>query len=338
MDGLVAKYMNKEKFPLVVEPSSPCKDKQEMVQLLTKNKKALKDHLLKDGVILFRNFPVGKVEDFSTVIDATDNGSPIDYIGGDSPRVKVHGNIYTSTEAPPSLKIPLHNELSFVKNYPSHIYFYCNIAPMDRGETIIGDARKIYHSISTSVREKFVKKGLKYVSRYYFKSKVANRAHKSWITVFETEDKQEVERKCRENEFEFRWLKNDWLEICQYRPAVMEHAITKEKIWFNQVHLYDFNPKFLGWRFYLGTKLVYRNNTRLHDVYYGDGSKIERKDLYHIMDMLDANTVKFPWKAGDIMMLDNVLAMHGRAPFTGKRRVLTAMTRSGAAVAEMACC
>jgi alpha-ketoglutarate-dependent taurine dioxygenase len=35
--------------------------------------------------------------------------------------------------------------------------------------------------------------------------------------------------------------------------------------------------------------------------------------------------VVFPWQQGDIMMIDNVLAMHGRKPFTGKRTVLVAM-------------
>lgn len=329
MDGMIAKYINREKFPLCVEPTLPLKGREEMVALIRKNNPALKEHLLKEGVILFRNFPVTSVEEFSVLLEATDNGSAIDYIGGDSPRIKVHGNIYTSTEAPPAFKIPLHNELSFVKRYPSHIYFYCDIAPAQRGETIIGDARKIYQSIDPFVRKRFVDKGLKYVSRYYYKSRLPSRAHKSWINVFETEDKNEVERKCKENDFEFKWTKNDWLEISQRRPAVILHPQTKEKIWFNQVHLYDFNPKLLGWRYYLGAKLVYRKHTKLHDVYYGDGSPIARKDLYHIMEQLDANTVRFPWQKGDVMMLDNVLAMHGRAPFEGKRRVLTAMTRAG---------
>ena len=329
MKGITAKYINKEKFPLVIEPTKPVKTKEEVVQLLQANKKYLKEELLKEGAILFRNFPLEKAEDFAAVIDSTDNGGAIDYIGGDSPRKKVHGNIYTSTEAPPSLKIPLHNELSFVKNYPSHIYFYCEIAPQEKGETIIGDSRKIYQAVDKKGRDQFVEKGLKDVSRYYYKSNYASKAHKTWINVFETEDKSEVEQKCKENEFEFKWMKNDWLEISQTRPAVISHPITAEKVWFNQVHLYDFNPKFLGWKFYLATKLVYRKNTKLHDVMYADGSPIARKDLYHIMDVLDQNTVRFPWAKGDVMMLDNVLAMHGRAPFTGKRRVLTAMTRCG---------
>jgi alpha-ketoglutarate-dependent taurine dioxygenase len=44
------------------------------------------------------------------------------------------------------------------------------------------------------------------------------------------------------------------------------------------------------------------------------------------MDTLDANTVAFPWQRGDMLVLDNVLSMHGRATFSGSRRILAAMT------------
>jgi alpha-ketoglutarate-dependent taurine dioxygenase len=35
--------------------------------------------------------------------------------------------------------------------------------------------------------------------------------------------------------------------------------------------------------------------------------------------------VTFPWRAGDVLAIDNVLVMHGRKPFTGHRRVIVAM-------------
>jgi hypothetical protein len=35
--------------------------------------------------------------------------------------------------------------------------------------------------------------------------------------------------------------------------------------------------------------------------------------------------VIFPWQRGDILMLDNMLASHGREPFAGPRKVIVAM-------------
>jgi alpha-ketoglutarate-dependent taurine dioxygenase len=91
--------------------------------------------------------------------------------------------------------------------------------------------------------------------------------------------------------------------------------------------LYDFNPRLLGLKRYIGAKLFYlQKRTRLHEVEFSDGSRIPRKDLYHILDTLNQKTVCFSWQKGDVLVLDNILSMHGRAPFTGKRRILTALT------------
>ncbi len=332
MDGLKESWINTEKLPLVIEPTETM-SLEETLQLITRHKEELKKKLLESGGILFRNFPFSNEKEFAKLISTIDEGKFIDYIGGDSPRIKIHEGVYTSTEAPPSIKIPLHNELSFVKQYPKRIYFYCHIAPSQNGETTIADARKVYKTVDNRIKKTFIDKGIKYTSNYFYKSQLMNLinslqpSHKSWIDVFETEHRDIVEQKCLENEFTYKWNQNQWLQISQNRPAVISHPITKENVWFNQAHLYDFNPKLLGWWRYLGAKLLYcRKHMRLHEVAYGDDSKISRDSLYHLLETLEANTIYFPWKTGDILMLDNVLSMHGRATFTGKRRIFAAMT------------
>jgi alpha-ketoglutarate-dependent taurine dioxygenase len=332
MEGFKSTFINKEQLPLVVQPETNM-SKSEFFDFISSQQQFLKQKLLKYGGILFRGFPLENADDFAAFIRHLGTGEFVDYIGGDSPRNKIKDGIYTSTEAPPSIKIPLHNELSFVKYYPRHIFFFCETPSPTGGETIIADARKVYEGVDSSVRQRFVDKGIRYVSCYYYKNfimyllnKIAP-SHKSWIQVFETSSKHEVEQKCHDNEFEFEWTKNDWLRISQVRPAVMNHPDTGEKVWFNQAHLYDFSPKLLGtWR-YLGAKLFYcRKHTRLHEVYYANHSPIPRADLYHVMDVLDAHTIAFPWQKGDALVLDNMLTMHGRATFEGKRRILAAMT------------
>ena len=45
----------------------------------------------------------------------------------------------------------------------------------------------------------------------------------------------------------------------------------------------------------------------------------------HIRALYERIAVRFPWKAGDILMVDNMLVAHARAPFTGARKIVVAM-------------
>lgn len=325
-------YQLEGSFPTVIRPENKF-DRQEFLDSLKENKEDVRQLLLQQGGLIFRDFPVKGAIDFGDVVEALGFGDFVDYIGGDSPRDRVDHRVYTSTEAPPSFPIPLHQELSYVKKFPRHIYFHCEIAAPVGGATIIGDIRKVSRLIDPRVMLRFKEHGLVYTSRYYHNSKVMQylnkyqRSHKSWPEVFETHDKNKVEQMCLDNEFNYKWLPSGWIEIRQTRPAVVIHPETYENVWFNQAHLYDFNPRLLGWKNYIGAKIFYfRRSTLLHEIAFADGTPIPKKDLYHILDVLDACTVNYPWQSGDVMILDNILAMHGREPFSGKRRVLTAMT------------
>lgn len=333
MNTTHTKFINSQKLPLVIEPSGVF-SYEGFLDYLRNNREALSKKILTFGGVLFRGFPVAGADQFNGVIDALGLGKPISYIGGDTPRDKVKGKVYTSTEAPPSFMIPLHNEMSFIKHYPRHIYFHCELPSQEGGETIIADARGVYNSIDASVREKFIHRGLKYISNFYGQSWTLDlinrfrRAHKTWMEAFETNLKDEVEQRCCENSFGYKWTRKDWLQVIYETPSIIAHPETGERVWFNQAHLYDYNPRLLGFWNWMGTKLVYwRKDTLMHEIFYGDGASIHKKDLYHVMDKLEEETIRFPWQKGDVMVLDNILTMHGRAPYAGKRRILAALTR-----------
>lgn len=335
MQGVEQYFITPQKQPLVITPDAATRFTfATFLEWIKNNKETLNKKILDHGGILFRGFPIDGAENFHEAIQTLGLGELLNYIGGDSPRDKVSNKVYTSTEAPPSLKIPLHNEMSFVRDYPKHIYFYCETPAQQGGATILGDARSIYRAMPENLKKKFEEKGLTYVSNYYKKSFLLDlinrfqRSHKTWMQVFETQSKDDVERKCQESGFEYRWRKNDWLQILQKTPSTLAHTQTKEKIWFNQAHLYDYNPRLVGKLNWLGVKFVYaRPHTIMHEIFYGDGTPVRKKELYTVMDVLDACTISYPWQKRDFLVLDNVLMMHGRAPFKGKRKIYTALTR-----------
>jgi alpha-ketoglutarate-dependent taurine dioxygenase len=45
-----------------------------------------------------------------------------------------------------------------------------------------------------------------------------------------------------------------------------------------------------------------------------------------IRDLYRDAALSFPWQRGDVLLVDNFLAVHGREPFSGERRILVAMS------------
>jgi hypothetical protein len=60
-------------------------------------------------------------------------------------------------------------------------------------------------------------------------------------------------------------------------------------------------------------------------VTYGDGKEIAPEDLEHVRATFRRYQVSFPWQPGDVLLLDNMQVAHGRRPFRGQRKVLTAL-------------
>ena len=60
---------------------------------------------------------------------------------------------------------------------------------------------------------------------------------KGWEDVFETDQKEVVEKECRKNGIDFSWNKNDGLSMVHSQTAVERHPDTGEKVWFNHVQV-----------------------------------------------------------------------------------------------------
>lgn len=147
--------------------------------------------------------------------------------------------------------------------------------------------------------------------------------------MFETHDKEVVEKICKEKGFSYDW-NEDWLEVTRLAPAISdpdEHF--DHPYWFNQAYLYHMNPRLCGGllNYTMANLLYIRPSTRQYDIFFEDGSSIPQEAIYDIYDILQAQTIKFDWHKGDIMLIDNKKALHGRAPYTGDRRILTSMVQ-----------
>jgi alpha-ketoglutarate-dependent taurine dioxygenase len=316
-------FLNQQELPLVIEPDENADQKADIVSLISicqSQKEFLRKKLLRHGALLFRGFSVQTPEDFGSFVSAFSGKELLDYVGGASPRVALGGNVYTSTEYPSKNILLLHNELSYSDRYPEQLYFCCLVAPQEGGETPLGDSRRILKRIDKKVVEEFKRKKVKYIRNLSGDSGSGY----SWQDAFETNNKSQVENHCRESDIDFRWKDDSGLWLSQIRPATTVHPETKEEVWFNQA--IGFHPRFLPeetYQFFISQ--MPEEEFRLNS-FFGDNTPFDISNLEHIREILHDEMVIFPWQAGDILVLDNLLTAHGRMPFSGERKIILAMT------------
>ncbi len=70
---------------------------------------------------------------------------------------------------------------------------------------------------------------------------------------------------------------------------------------------------------------IFNEDELPRNVFYGDGTPIEASDLDRICEVYELEKIIFRWHEGDVLLLDNMLAAHGRNPFTGERKVVVGM-------------
>ena len=59
---------------------------------------------------------------------------------------------------------------------------------------------------------------------------------------------------------------------------------------------------------------------------FGNGDPIGAAVVQLVNNAYEANTVREPWQAGDLLLVDNVRTAHSREPFTGPRDVVVGMS------------
>ncbi|MBF6987991.1 MULTISPECIES: TauD/TfdA family dioxygenase [Cupriavidus] len=275
------------------------------------------EQLPRVGGVLFRGFHFDDDTAFRAFASAF--GHPLlSYEFGSTPRSQVREGVYTSTEYPAHQVIPLHNEQSYTLQWPMKIWFHCVQPSESGGETPIADSRLVYQRLDPAIRERFAQRRLMYVRNY------GNGLDLSWQRAFNTEDRAQVERFCRAQRIEFEWKPDGELRTRQLCQAVARHPVTGEMVWFNQAHLFHVSNLAPHVRETL-LDVVGSVDELPRNVVYGDGAPLEDDALASIRATLDQCTVRFPWQQGDVLMLDNMLAAHGRGTFTGARRVIVAM-------------
>ena len=313
--------MNASTLPFVW--SAKASQSNDIDGILTGRTSEIDARLLQCGAILLRGFGVDSAEEFQRCMDVLPAQSSA-YVDGNSPRTKITRSVYTSTEYPSEFRISLHNELSYSHTWPSRLYFCCVVAPQSGGSTTIADSRAILRRLSAPTLSLFEEAGVTYVRNLHGGAGAI--IGKSWQQTFETDSRADVEAYCKGGDIKYEWKADGGVRLVQVRPATAVHPQTGDKVWFNQLE--QFHPSSNPPEVYEALSAIYGDSPFDLPQYacLGDGRPAPDDVLAEVRAAMTAESIEFPWERGDLLIVDNMLTAHGRAPFVGPRKVLVSMS------------
>jgi alpha-ketoglutarate-dependent taurine dioxygenase len=312
-DLIRAELLAPENSALLVRPNVPRLD---LGVWASTNQSFLHNGLLRHGAILFRGFAISGVAQFEQFISAA-SSTLMQYSERSSPRSHVSEHVYTSTDYPADQSIFMHNENSYAAQWPMKVFFHCVTAASSGGETPIADTRRVYGRISPGTSDRFAEKKVMYIRNF------GEGFGLPWQTVFQTTDPATVSELCRRADIDAVWKAGGRLRTRSVRTAVCKHPLTGEWTWFN--HAAFFHVTTLGAAVREALLTEFAEEDLPSNTFYGDGTPIENAVLDEVRDAYVQEKLLFKWEEGDVLMLDNMLAAHGREPYSGARRIVVGM-------------
>jgi hypothetical protein len=276
----------------------------------------LDDSLHQYGAILFMGLGLPTIDTFERFARAICPSLHTGY--GDLPPLPGTKGVYAATPYPPDMTIGFHNEGSHTSTWPTRQMFFCIRAAREGGANRLACGRRVLSRMHPDIRAEFQAKWLAYIRNFIPGLDV------SWQSFFRTGDRQVVEQRCRDEGLEYEWYAGERLRIRSRGPAVIEHPITGESVWFNQIQLH--HPSCLDPRTRAALTQLFPNRNDLpRHVTFGDGTEIPDEFIEHIGEVLRQESEAVTIGQGEVLVVDNVLMAHSRDPYVGAREVAVAM-------------
>ncbi|PXF30081.1 SyrP protein [Pokkaliibacter plantistimulans] len=308
-------------FPLVIPCPAGITSLTASLDWITQHLPALQAHLTESGVLLFRGFPLTSAEDFDA-FSAAFGYRTFTYKESLSNAVRINftERVFTANEAPKDVEIFLHHEMAQTPISPDKLFFFCLQAADAGGATPVCRSDMLYRRLKIIAPELAAaceSKGLKYTTRMPGENDEKSGQGRSWKSTLNCQNKDEAERKLAELGYSWQWQDDGSLRATTpVLPAVLTLSNGKQ-VFYNQLI-----AAYMGW------KGVRENPASA--ITYGDGSHLSPADLELINNLSADFTFDVPWQNGDVALVDNHMAMHGRRPYSGdtKRQVLVALGKS----------
>jgi alpha-ketoglutarate-dependent taurine dioxygenase len=268
------------------------------------------------GSVMVRGLELRDAAEVGAVFRQLSTGLMIEREAFASRRIYSDG-VYSSATWPANQPMCMHHELSYTLEFPGLMLFACLSAPTRGGATAVADSRAVLNALPAELVTRFERDGWMLTRSYN------DEIGASVAEAFGTEDRGAVESYCRANAIGFEWQPDGGLRTWQRRSAVVRHPVTGERCWFNQIAFlneWTIDPEV---REYLVD--MYGDDGLPFNTRFGNGDPIGADIVLLLNQVYEDNTVREPWQAGDLMLVDNIRTAHSREAYEGPREVLVGM-------------
>ena len=280
------------------------------------HKDALRAAVAEHGSVMVRGLELRDAAEVNAVFRQLSNGLMIEREAFASRRIYSDG-VYSSATWPANQPMCMHHELSYTLEFPGLMLFACLSAPTRGGATAVSDSRAVLNALPADLVTRFERDGWMLTRSYN------DEIGASVAEAFGTDDRSTVEAYCRANGIGFEWQPDGGLHTWQRRSAVVHHPVTGQRCWFNQIAFlneWTIDPEV---REYLVE--MYGADGLPFNTWFGNGDPIDADVVLLLNQIYEANTVREPWQAGDLMLVDNIRTAHSREAYEGPREVLVGM-------------
>lgn len=273
--------------------------------------------LARDGAILFRGFGIDRPEALEELTAQvvgkvfTENGEHQEVAGSKAVQTPVAFDAHQ--------RLLWHNENTFSRDFPTRILFACAVPAQSGGETPIVDSRRLAERVDPAFRRRLEELGVMYVRHFGDTPGLGL----DWRQAFRVATREALEERCRRDGIEVEWLPDGRLRTRAVRPAIGAHPTTGEACLFAQIQ--HFHPSCLDAETRESFELLFDEQDFPRHCHFGDGSPIPDRDVLAMVRCFEELETSFPWQQGDVIVVDNVAAAHGRNPYGGPRRILVSM-------------
>ncbi len=306
-------------FPLILECQDADVSLEQTQEWVAANAQHFNQQAFEHGAILFRGFPLKDANGFDAFVRAC--GYPnfkYEESLSNAVRVVKTDRVFTANEAPSNVTIFLHHEMAQTPIYPSKLFFFCEHAAETGGATPLCRSDALFELMLKEIPQ-FAKdceeKGLQYTNVMPNFDDPNSGMGRSWQSTFRSQAKEEAESRMLELGYTWEWLDDGSLKaVTPVLPAVRDLGDGR-KTFFNQLI-----AAYKGWKD--------ERNDPSKSIRHGDGSILDQAAVLKCAELADQVTFDVPWQSGDVALVDNFVAMHGRRNFTGTRKVLASLVAS----------